>query len=288
MKKLVLSIILIIVLMAGCGTASGKPAGGKPAGSVDLKDVPKKDLVFSSQFSTVTDYPMSDENVEALYLVSLTEPEPLEVPGGSGIDGSSINDIMGIKDDWPAEYLHPDMPVYTWGRITGWNTWGPENPYNLFILIRDTSEEDLEEYRKELEARGFHGGPNSYSKDLFEIDFQFNSKDTLQISSYRDEVEEWPDELSFMPPPKKGYIIDFTMTEGGDTAYGELFFADMTEEDIEEYEKVLLEAGFTRRDHFSYSIGNVRLNGKKYDEFSGFFEYYDYMEWIFYYSFENN
>ncbi|HOQ76735.1 MAG TPA: hypothetical protein PK369_09240 [Thermoclostridium sp.] len=286
MKKLVLSIILTVVLMTGCGTTGGKTAGGKLADSEVLKDVPKEDLVFSGQFSTVSEYPMSYENIEALYLVSLAEPEPLEVQEGSGAGGSLINDYLGIKTDWPAEYLHPDMPVYTWGKITGWNTWGPENPYNLFIIIKNTSEADLEEYRRELEARGFSGSSDYYKKDDFSIEFQFNSKSTLQISSYRIETMDWPDELAFMPPPEKGKLVDFTLTDGEDSVYGELFFTDMTEDDVLAYEELLLEAGFTRTDYLSYSIDNVSFDGKKYGEFSGFFEGYSEDEWLFYYDLE--
>ena len=233
MKKLVVPIILTIALMTGCGAVGGKSA------SEVLKDALKEDLVFSSQFSTVTEYPMSDENIEALYLVSLTDPEPLEIQEDSGAGGYSINEYLGVKTDWPAEYLHPDMPVYTWGRMVGWNTYGSENPYNLFIIIRDTGENDLEEYRKELEARGFSGSSDYYKKDDFSIEFQFNSKTTLQISSYRIKAHDWPYQLEFMPPPEKGKLVDFTIKEGR-TLFGELYFADMTEDDVLAYEELLL------------------------------------------------
>jgi len=285
MKKLVVPIILTFALMTGCGAAGGKPAGGKSASEV-LKDAPKEDLVFSSQFSTVTVYPMSDDNIKALYLVSLTDPEPLEIQEDPGAGGFSLNEALGVKTDWPAEYLHPDMPVYTWGRIAGWNTYSPDNPYNLFIIIRDTGEDDLEEYRKELKARGFSGSSDYYRKDDFSIKFQFNSKTTLQISSYKVKSMDWPDELGFMPPPKKGKLVDFTMNEGGNSFYGDIFFTDMTEDDVLAYEQLLLEAGFIKKDYLSYYIDNVSFDGKNYGEFRGFFEGYSEDEWIFYYDFK--
>ena len=111
--------------------------------------------------------------MEMLYLNSLTEPDPLTPPGGSSID-----DFTGIKDDWPAEYLHPDMPVYTKGRISSWNTWDNYNPYDIFIIIKDTNQEDLDEYMMELQARGFMKVPVTTAR----ISFQFTLSSAQRIS----------------------------------------------------------------------------------------------------------
>ena len=70
----------------------------------------------------------------------------------------------------------------------------------------------------------------------------------------------------------------------GISPWGDLRFIEMTEEDIEEYGNDLLAAGFKLDEYGNYIMENVRLNGKTFDEFSGFFERYDTRDWIFYFS----
>ena len=89
-----------------------------------------------------------------------------------------------------------------------------------------------------------------------------------------------------MPPPRKGYLT-YVGLETGESVWGDLRFIEMTEEDIEEYGNDLLAAGFKLDEYGNYIMENVRLNGKTFDEFSGFFERYDTRDWIFYFSFKN-
>ena len=281
-EKMILPVILVISLITGCGVANNNPADNTSIVSRVFEDIPKGEIIFANQFETVSEYPFKNDMMEMLYLNSLTEPDPLAPPGGSSID-----DFTGIKDDWPTEYLHPDMPVYTKGRISSWNTWDNYNPYDIFIIIKDTNQEDLDEYILELEARGFYESSGYYSKDLFSVHFEFRSKDKLKINSYKTEPEEWPEEiLGFMPPPRKGYLT-YVGLEMGESVWGDLRFIEMTEEDIEEYGNDLLAAGFKLDEYGNYIMENVRLNGKTFDEFSGFFERYDTRDWIFYFSFKN-
>ncbi len=174
MKRIFIAMIVIAVL-TGCG----------PANTTDKKPTYEEQAVID-QFKTVSENPAGHDMAYLLYINSLGEEEILTPTPATPMpdEDELFKQFLGINDQWPAEYLHPDMPPYPKGKIKGWNTWG-DDPYDLFILMEETSKADLEAYKKDLENSGFIVNNGSYCKDTYTVDFQFNSSDILQISCYR-------------------------------------------------------------------------------------------------------
>ena len=165
--------------------------------------------------------------------------------------------------NWPADRVHPDMPEYKKGKMNGWNQWS-DNKYDVFMLIADTSEADLEEYKAKLVSAGFQlVNGSDYRKDAFEVKFQFNTDTTLQISSYKEEAISWPKALAGIPPLKKGILSSVIEPPEGAPDTVQLYFVNLTQPDIDEWVKELEAKGFTG-DSTGLSSSSATLNGKAY------------------------
>ena len=285
MKKLII-IVSIAVVLSGCTSTVNTDSNGGTNGN---NSIPKAEQGFAEDFKPVSQYPISKDMVELLFLNSLSE-EQVIVPSAS-TSLPEINEenameaamaILGVKTDWPKDYLSPDMPAYTKGKINGWNT-GGRGEYDIFILIDDTNREDLDEYIKLLKDNGFKENNRAYEKDAFTVKLQFNTDTVLQISSYRIEGMKWPEMLSFIPPLTKGYLVSIE-EPAGDVSYGTLYFKGLTKTDIKEWEEKLIAAGVTV-DSGEYLKENVEYNGKNC-RFSAFFDSAAIDEWGLYFSFE--
>lgn len=284
--KLLFPIILLIFSTAGCNFVKHiiNPGQGDP---ITDTNIPAEERSFANQFTTVTNKPVSDEFVQILYLNSLMEAEPMESSSDLPIDPEDIlNKFLGIKNNWPAEYLAPDMPEYTNGEIAQWYSMGDE--YDITIVIDGTNQSELDEYILAIEANGFYDNYGRYCKGPFSVELKFTSGGSLEISSYKEDVLEWPaDILGFMPPLEKGFLGSVNLTTEGDMAYGDLYFNDLSENDIASWEKALEGAGFESDGYMSYRKENVELRGKRYKIFSAFFQDNGVNEWILYFSFRN-
>ena len=166
---------------------------------------------------------------------------------------------------WPEDRLHPDMPEYKKGKMNGWSQWNSTDEYSIFILIKDTSKDDLEDYVSQLKSEGFEAiNKNSYRKGIYDVELQFNSDTILQISSYKAEVYEWPKELAGIPPITKGNLTAVT-GPSEDYADGiQLYYINLTEDDLIEWGKSLKTKGFEVDGLAIYNKNKVSFNGKTY------------------------
>lgn len=279
MLKQVILVICIAIVLTGCGSTKDT-----------LKKISKQDQAFADDFKTVKENPVGEDMAYLLYLNSLNEDEPMTPTPNTPLPEMTEDELMekflGVKTDWPAEFLSLDMPEYTAGKINGWNTWG-DSKYDLFILIDNTSQKDLDAYIEALKANGFTEEGDRFIKDLFYVEFQFNATSILQISSNKEDLVEWPDDfLGFMPPVTEGYLVTVS-PPSDEEPYGDLYFIDLTEDEILTWESTLEDKGFTI-DYGSYSKSDVTLNGKKYKHLSAFFESNGGNDQILYFSFDND
>jgi hypothetical protein len=276
MKRIFIAMIVLAVL-TGCG----------PADKTN-KNLPKEEQAVIDQFKTVSENPAGHDMAYLLYINSLGEEEILTPTPTTPLPDMDEEEILkhflGVNDEWPAEYLHPDMPPYPKGEINGCMPW-EDDPYDLFILIKETSREDLDAYIEDLESNGFVENNGSYCKGLFTVEFQFNSSTVLQITSRKERVYSWPEDLmDIMPPLEKGDLIGFYYPEDGEL-YGSLYFINLTREDIQEWEKTLEDAGFTVSDGY-YEITDVVYKGKTYSRFYAFIDSNGPNEYSLFYQFE--
>lgn len=165
---------------------------------------------------------------------------------------------------WPAERLHPDMPEYGEGTLNGWNQWS-DNEYDIFMLIKDTSEADLEEYKAALDSAGFQFvNGRDYRKDAFEIRFQFNTDTILQISSYKEETVSWPKDLAGIPPLKKGILTGVIEPSEEVPDAVQLYYINLTQADIDEWKQELKDNGFSVGEYNDARLENATLRSKTY------------------------
>ncbi|MBP7174647.1 MAG: hypothetical protein KBA53_00320 [Thermoclostridium sp.] len=292
MKQLIkiIPFILVFMLLSGCGS-SIKNREEKLPGLEEKspeKTITQEEQIFSDQFQTVSELPVSEEFVDLLYLNSLTEAEPLVLPTPEPIDETAIlESIFGANKSWPAEYLAPDMPAYTKGEIVNWIATDGEQ--SIDIVINGTNEQELEEYLLELEKNGFSKDYDTYSKGLFTVEASFNFGGKLWISSYQQTLKKWPqDILGFVPPLEKGLLINMDLTgEEADIVFGYLSYIDLTREELDQWISTLTNSGF-ENDNDQIVKYNVQYKGKEYKEFSISIESMDEKEWSLYYYFENN
>jgi hypothetical protein len=178
------------------------------------------------------------------------------------------------------------MPEYKKGKMNGWAPWSSDSPDNIFILIRNTSKEDLEEYRSELEAAGFTPGNNDgLHNDLYDVEFQMNSDSILQISSYKTVSEKWPEALSDIPPVGSGNlsVVDGANEDSPDSMT--LYYINITGDKLEAWGQELAKKGFTV-DNGSITAENIKFNGKTYAKVTIWYEENGNDEWYVYFEFE--
>ncbi len=278
MKRLVIFLVIVSAVVSGCGYEENTH-----------KNSSGLEQEFNDCFKAISQYPVSSDMAELLFINSLSSEEVTASISSTPVPDINMENAMdtamgllGVKTDWPKDYLSPDMPPYTKGKINGWNS-GGRGEYDIFILIRDTDSKDLEEYIKVLVNNGFSENNGSYTKDAFTVKFQLNTDTLLQITSYRVEAVEWPELLAFIPPLTKGYLVE-VVEPTEDVTYGSLYFKGLTREDIKEWEAKLIAAGFTV-DSGEYLKKNVKYKNKNCT-FSACFDSSSIDEWGLYFSFD--
>jgi len=277
-KRFFVVLLILGVVLSGC----------TPDGNTQ-KSMPEKEQSFSDDFETVSSYSVSEAMAQLLYINSLSEEQAIAAGSSTPIPEMDMENAMetamgmlGVKSDWPKDYLSPDMPRYMKGEIKGWST-GGRGEYDVFILIKDTCDKDFEEYIGMLINSGFQKNYDSYTKDAFTVKFQFNTDTLLQISSYRVEAMKWPELLSFVPPLNKGYLVAIE-EPSEDVSYGNLYFKGLTKADIKEWEEELKASGFTV-DSGEYLKENVDFKARNC-RFSAYFDSNSTDEWSLCFSFE--
>lgn len=174
------------------------------------------------------------------------------------------------------------MPEYSKGKINGSNV----SKNEVMIIVGQTNEEDLNAYIEKLTNNGYQEKSNQYCKGLIEIEFQFNTSDILQISVYQEEKLQWPkDMLGDVPPLTRGDLTSVSEPSEETGNYGDLYFINLTEDDIEAWESVLVQNGFEVSSK-SYSKANVKYKGKAYSKLNIDFQSNGDNEWILYFGYE--
>lgn len=170
---------------------------------------------------------------------------------------------------WPAGLMHPDMPVYQAGKFKAWNQWDKSNTYSIFMIIEETNQADLDKYITKLKASGFEEkNTDTYHKDNFDVKLQFNSNTILQISSSKITGLEWPNAwLKDIPEPNKGTLTNMIEPSEEMPDYLQLYYINLTPEDVNAWLQALKKAGFTIEGH-SASKANVNLGEKSYHSLS--------------------
>jgi hypothetical protein len=167
---------------------------------------------------------------------------------------------------WPAELLHPDMPVYQKGKLKGWNQWDKNKKYSIFIIIEETGQADLDAYVSRLKSAGFEEKSDLiYQKDLFEVRLQFNSSTILQISSSRINTLDWPKALlAGIPEPQGGALTQVNEPSDDMPGYVHLYYINFTAEQVDTWLQELKKAGFEIEGH-SASKSKMNLGDKAYN-----------------------
>ena len=167
--------------------------------------------------------------------------------------------------EWPAAYVHPDLPIYQAGKFKGWNQWDKSNEYSLFMIIEETNQTDLDEYILQLKAAGFetHDG-STYHKDLFDVGLQFNNPTILQISSSKITSLVWPKKwLEGVPEQKRGTLTNMIEPSEEMPGYVQLYYINLPRQDLDIWLQELKKAGFSIEGN-SASKSNMSLSGKTY------------------------
>lgn len=242
MKKL-MALVLAIILIVSFAACTQKNAAGTASDQANSKNI------------VATDNTVAGENTD-------------ESSGGQ-VSAKALSDALSLLTDadhskWPKDFIHPDMPEYKKGKLNGWNQWSKDDPNNIFILIHDTIEEDLEAYKAELLAAGFkETDQGRYRKGLYDVEFRFNGDTILQISSYKAAVLAWPKDLDFVPQIKKGNLSSIIKPSDDMPGYTQLYYINLTQADLDEWYKNLADNGFTV-DNGAISKANVSFRGKTY------------------------
>jgi predicted lactoylglutathione lyase len=220
-----------------------------------------------------------------LFSLSACRPKKTAAGGDDGKGSGTVDNGGKInipQDKWPGALLPSDMPEYKKGKLNGHNSGGNE----IMIVISETNEEDLDAYIKDLEKAGYVKKSGRYCKGLYEIDYQFNSDTVLQISVYKEQEQKWPKELlGDVPALQKGNLVSIIEPSEETGNYGDMYFINLTEDDIKEWEKSLEAKGFEVSDK-SYSKKDVKYMGKSYSALEIYFESNGDDEWNLYFGYE--
>ncbi len=243
MKKMIIAVVTIVLLMSlsACGSKT-TPTAGVDDASKDAATQSKEDEAFDEAMTSLVD-----------------------------ADHST----------WPKEIVQPDMPVYTAGKLNGWNQWDSNNDYNIFILIEDTSKADLEKYIIDLKAAGFEEkNSDTFHKGIYDVVLQFNGDNSLQISSKKEKTLEWPEALLIgVPELKKGALTGIIEPNADMPDYVQLYIINLTKEDLLVWLKDLEVSGFSVEGE-NASKDNVELKGKTYKSLSVQFQENGSGEWM--------
>jgi len=170
------------------------------------------------------------------------------------------------KEGWPSDLAPAELPEYTQGKVVNWGEDG-----GLYIKIRETDEEKLEEYLDELKTGGWIVTESSHEiqaeKGLYTVSFQWQSGgEMLQVSVYTAEAGSWPEDD--IPPdvlqPQSGTLargIDIINTADG-MWYFNYTYDGTDDEAAKEYMELLMEKGWSG--DTSQLSKSFEWNGRQY------------------------
>ena len=173
-------------------------------------------------------------------------------------------------EGWPEGKIPAEIPPYQWGKVV--NSGGTAEEY---IILVETSRDELEEYLKELAALDWYVSddrnyPSSRLKNIT-MEFQFNSKTMLQISVYVKGLGAWPENRLPVDifPPEKGTLIGEVEIYGlGDDGVQYIIsyeYDGLSDQDIMDYMTKLMEQGWGGDEYMLSKV--VEWNGSRFDAY---------------------
>lgn len=181
---------------------------------------------------------------------------------------------------WPKDNIPDAIPEYPYGEVKNSGDGGDGEYY---ILISPTDKDDLAEYLALLEEQGFTvSGDDRARIGTLEINFQFNSSETLQMSVYDSGTSEWPELLGGVLPPDTGilygdaYIPELSESDNANGQYYSASFtlADLTEEDCVAFMEKQIPSGWEGSSYDMISK-EVTIDGVVCELMLQFVQYYD-------------
>jgi hypothetical protein len=230
-KKLILilsGLILIAVLLPGCG---GKPAAEQSSGEAEAK---------------------------------LAEAKAAEDTQKAVDNAMEVMETLTNKE-WPADKIPSEIPEYTEGEIA--NSGGDSKDF--IIKISKTNKDALSEYLEKLKDQGWNveeGRESIASKGIYELRFNWQGDDHIQMNIYTSEVGGWPkDQLppDVIPPENCTFIEEIEVLE---SVPGQAWYTTYTCDGIDErgaqaYFDKLREKGWSGD---SQLVKDIEWKGKKY------------------------
>ena len=167
---------------------------------------------------------------------------------------------------WPKDKLPSELPEYSEGEII--NSGGDNDSF--YVKIDKTNKDALSAYLVKLKDLSWHieeGSESIAEKGIYELRFDWQSDDHLQMALYTSEVGAWPaDKLpSDIVPPTEGTLIggvELTETVPGQIWYTNYTFDGINEEKAKAYTDMLISKGWSGDS--SMISKDMEWNGKKY------------------------
>lgn len=180
---------------------------------------------------------------------------------------------------WPEGNIPDVIPEYPFGEVKNSGDGGDGEYY---ILISPTDKDELAEYLTLLEEQGFTVSDDDRARiGTVAINFQFNNKETLQMSVTDSGSSEWPKFLGDVLPPDVGtlygeaYIPELSES---DNEYGQYYSAsftlvDLTEEDCIAFIEKQIPNGW--EGSYDMIFKDVTIDGVVCELMLQFVQYYD-------------
>ncbi len=213
------------------------------------------------------------------------EPKNVEASGVNDKESEEAMEDLGealsmlATPGWPKGKISDDVPEYPYGEVTNSGDGGNDD---YLILISPTNEDELSEYMSLLEDKGFVvSGDDEARLGTLNIRFQFNNKDTLQMSVLDEGSSEWPGFIGDVLKPEKGtlygeaYVQEITSGDKDNGQYYSASFSliDLTEENCYEYIARHSENGW--RESGDMAFKDVTIDGVECELMLQFYQYDD-------------
>jgi hypothetical protein len=171
-----------------------------------------------------------------------------------------------INKEWPADKVPSEIPEYTGGEIA--NSGGDIKDF--IIKISKTDEDALSEYLGMLKEQGWsveEGRESIATKGIYELRFNWQGEDHLQMNIYTSEIGAWPaDELppDVIPPSEGTLIGEMELLESipGQIWYTNYTYDGINEEKARAYMDMLIDKGW--EGDTSLVFKDVEWKGKNY------------------------
>lgn len=168
--------------------------------------------------------------------------------------------------EWPADKIPSEIPEYTGGEIA--NSAGDSKEY--IVKISKTNKDALNEYLGKLKEQGWivsEGRESTATKGIYELRFNWQGDDYIQMNIYTSEVGAWPaDKLpTDVIPPSEGTLIggvELIESVPGQIWYTNYTYDGINEEKANTYIDMLISKGWSGDS--SMISKDMEWNGKKY------------------------